>query len=292
MLPRIDLHSQLLSNNSPSSNVSGCEGQEEITYVWISFIALCFVLGFPASIAILWEMFKAYRRGRPFTPNDVFVLNLSAMDTIFLVFIPLGILDMIIWKNVPFEAFWKSVYSLNTCGRPLLMACICLDCYLAVVHPITYHKRKSLTPRVVMAGIVWILTVASGIADFLFYKLYYTVFSIVPFIITIVIIGVCDSLILHSLIKSERGKKNIHPQKQRAIQTLINSLVMTVLCYLPPMFLLGIWRLLMSNITSFTCALGISMTVTSSFSSVVMPILHLRNLRKCDCFTLGCCRKS
>lgn len=157
------------------------------------------VLGLPASTAILWEMFQRYKRGTPFTPNDVFILNVSAMDFVFLLFILPGLLNQLFWRSWPFEATWNSTYALSTCGRPLLMACTCVDCYLAVVHPILYHKRKSLTPRVVIVGIVWTLTAATGVAFFLFYKLYFSILSIVPFIIAMIIIGLCDSLILHKL---------------------------------------------------------------------------------------------
>lgn len=288
-----------LSNDSAASgfyweefNFEACEGQEEGRTFFGFITALCFAFGLPASVAILWEMFKTHRRGTPFTPNTFFILNLTTMDVVFLVFIPPGLLNHFIWRRWEFEACWNFVFALNTCGRPLLMACICLDCYLAVVHPITYHKRKRLTPRVVMAGIVWALTIACGIVYFFFYKLFFTMFSTVPLIITIIITGICDSFILYTLgCKSDPGRKNIHPQKQRAIQTVINSLVMVVLSYLPPIILLSI-RPLFGSFNIFLCTVGIPLTITSTLGSAVMPILHLNTLGKFDRFKLGCCRNS
>lgn len=295
MLLEIHLRSKHLSNNSATSgfvweefDFEMCNRFEGYKYMWAMCTTLCFVLGFPACVVILWEMFKTHRNGTPFTPNCFFILNVSIMDAIFLVLIPPGVLNHLIWETWVVEASWNAIYALNSCGRPLLMACICLDSYLAVVHPITYHKRKSLTPRVVMVGMVWTWTVAFGIAYFLFYHLYFSMFSTVPFIIAIIIIGICDSFILHALVKSDPGRKNIHPQKQRAVQTLINSLVITVLSYLPPILLVAIGKPLINSFSTFICVVGIPATLTSTLGSAVMPILHLINKGKWGYFRLGC----
>lgn len=265
-----------------------CKDYREGIYIWAFCTLLCFVFGFPASIAILWELLKTHRRGTPLTPNDFFILNLSAMDIVFFVFILPGVLNHLIWHCWVFEAIWNGIYALNTCGRPFLMACICLDCCVAVVHPIIYHKKKSLTPRVMVAGIVWTFTVATGIAFGLFHTLYYSIFPIVLFVIPVIIIGICDSFILHALIRSDLGRKNIHPQKKRAIQTLINSMVMAAISYLPPVLMYAFG--LQLNITIFICTIVVPITITSTLGSTVMPILYLNNIGKLDRFRL--CKKS
>ncbi len=225
------------------------------------------------------------------TPSNFFIINLSTMDTVFLAFIPIGVINFFGWKCLGIEMTWNVVFSLSVCGRPLLMACICLDCYLAVVHPVTYHKNKSLTPRFLMAAVVWILTLISGILYLIYYKLFISFFSIVPFIVSIVVIGVCDSFILHALVKSDRGKKNIHPQKQRAVQILINSLVMTVFSYVPPVLLISIGNSLVSQINIMFCVISIPVTITSTSGSAIMPILHLINNRKFNYLWHKYCRK-
>lgn len=253
---------------------------------------LCFAFGLPASVAILWDLLKTHRRGTPFTPSNFFILNLTIMDAVFLAFIPPGLLNYVIWQNKGFEAIWDFFYALNTCGRPLLMASICLDCYLAVVHPITYHKKKSLTPRVIIVAIIWTLTAATGIVFCLTFRVFYTMFSTVPFIVTIIIIGICDVFIFHALVKSDPGRKNIHPKKLRAIQTLVNSLVITVISYLPPVLLVAIGMPLISDLTTFMCIIGLPGTITSASGSAVMPLLHINNIGKFDRFRFGCCRKT
>lgn len=250
-------------------------------YTWAFFTLFCFVLGFPASVAILWELFKMHRNGAPFTPNRFFILNISIMDAAFLVLIPAGVLNHLIWKFWPMEACWNGAYALNLWGRPLLMACSCLDCYLAVVHPITYHNMKSMTPRIWAVAIVWMWTLTFSIISIMFYKFFFTLWSIVPFVIAITVVGICDCFIFHTLVTSDPHRKNV--QKQRAIQTLFNSLVITIFTYLPPVILItiGVYAI---EYVAFVCVIAIPMTVMSSLGSVLMPILHLINTRKCNYF--------
>lgn len=300
MLLEMYLHSKLLSNSSTYGFVwehfdfDMCKdkGLKEGSYVWAFCATVCFALGFPASVAILWEMLKTNKRGTPMTPNDFFILNLTIMDAVFLVSIPPGLLNHFILKRWELQAIWTGFYALNQSGRPLLMACVCLDCYVAVVHPIIYFKRKSLTPRFLMAVLVWMLTVATAILYFLFFKLYFSVSSYVPYLIAMVIIGICDCFILHTLMKSHPGTTNIHPQKQKFIQILINSLVMTVISYLPPLILFVIGSSIISSFKVFICTIGIPISTTSTLGSAVMPILYLNNIGKLDHFRFVCCRKA
>lgn len=301
MLLETYLHSKRLSNSSDTYgfvwehfNFDMCKGKglEEGSYVWAFCATVCFALGFPASVAIIWEMFKTHKRGTPMTPNDFFILNLAIMDAVFLVFIPPGLLNNFVLKRWELKAFCTGIYALNQSGRPLLMACVCLDCYLAVVHPIIYYKRKSLTPRFLMAVIVWIFTVATAILYLLFFKSYFSVISYVPYLIAMVIIGICDCFILHTLMKSHPGTANNHPQKQKSIQVLINSLVMTVISYLPPVILFLVGSSIMTSFKVFICTIGIPISITSTFGSAVMPILYLNNIGKLDHFRFGCCRKA
>lgn len=187
--------------------------------------------------------------GTPLTPNSFFILYLIIMDTVFLAIIPAGVLNHLIWKVWAIVAAWNALFAMNLCGRPLLMACICLNCYVAVVHPIPYHKRKSMTPRIVMVCVVWTWTAAFAIVFFLFYK-FYGLCSTLSFVIAIVTVGMYDCSILRALVKSDTGRKNIHLQKQRAVQTLINSLVVTMFSYIPPLLLEVIGRTMLTDFSS------------------------------------------
>lgn len=289
------LQKHLLGNSSPPGFVweqfdfNLCVDNENGRYTWACFSLLCFSLGFPATLVILWEMWKLRRRGAAFTPNDVFILNLTIMDVLFLAFLPPGLFNHFFLKIWAMEAFWNLVYALNTCGRPFLMACVCFDCYLAVVHPIFYRQNRSLTSRVVATGIVWILTAVNGVLFLLFYKLYFSFFPAVTFLIAIVMIGFCDGVIVYTLVKSDPVGKQIHPQKQRAIQTLIYSLAMTAVSYLPPVIFLLVGRPLAGSFDLFVCTIALPISITSTLGSTIMPLIYLYNVSKLN--WLGCCKR-
>lgn len=293
MFPEVDLRSN--SSSTPGFielllTFSICENKEYGRIFWYVFTMLCFALGFPAYIVILYEWYKTYKNGSPLTPNTFFMLNLSVMDFVFLVFLPAGLLNNFIWHVWMVEAIWNGIYALSVCGRPLLMACICVDCYLAVVHPLVYRKWTSLTPRIVMAGFVWLLTFVLGVAFGIFYTLYTTLASVMPSSVSVVIIIICDGFILYTLMKTVPGGKNLHPQKQRAIHTLINSLVIAVVSYIPPLLLYTIGKALIHDANVFYCSVSTPMTVFSTVGSAVMPLLFLHNLGKFDRFKLWCKR--
>lgn len=280
----------MLSNNISTSyflweefDFHLCDNFPLSRYVWATATLISFVLGFPISVANLWEMYKAHRNGAPFTPNSFFVLNLSIMDAIFLAVIPPGILNHLIWRVWPIEAFWNGVYAFNLCGRPLLMACSCLDCYLAVVHPVTYHNMRSLTPRILIVVVVWIWTLSFAATYFIFYSFFFSLWSILSFVIAIVIVGICDTFIFYTLLTSPH-RKNL--QKQRAIQMIINSLVITAFTYLPPVILITIGIYAIEYVT-FVCLIAIPINILSTLGSVLLPILHFINTGKCKCFRWG-----
>lgn len=297
MLPEKPFLSKQLFNNSIGNELDWagfifhiCDHVQERMWIFLVGSTLCFAVGFPACVALLWDLCKTHRRRIHLSPYYFFLFNLTIMDTVFMFFIPPGLLNDFWLHNLKFYTTCNFVYALNLCGRPLTMACICLDCYLAVVHPITYHQRKSLTPRVILVSLVWTLTIASGLGYAFDYTLFATMFPTVPYLVAVVIIGVCDFFIIYTLIKSDPSNNTIHPQKRRALQTVINSLVMTLISYLPPLLIYCI-AIPQFSAQNFRCIFSIPASITTTLGSAVMPLLHLNNLGKLEHFMFGCCRK-
>ncbi len=211
------------------------------------------------------------------TPNDVFMLNLTIMDLVFLFFVPFGLLNFILWHTDPIQMLSNFLYSLNLAGRPLLTACICLDCYVAVVHPVTYRARKSLTPRLLMAAAVWAITVAQGTASTIVDELNHGAWAMFVYIIALPVIIICDASILWTLKKSHRAGGKLHPKKKKALQVITNSMVMAVTSYVPPVlgYTLG---MLISDHQVYECFLAIPILITPTAGSAIMPLLYLGNL--------------
>ncbi|KAM3591452.1 uncharacterized protein V6R79_002150 [Siganus canaliculatus] len=278
----------LTFNLSEESGEFACHCEDMVAgiIIWAALSALFSLVGCPACAAVLWELFQRHKAGTTITPNDVFMLNLTVMDSIFLLFVPFGLINFFLWSLKSVEMVSSFLYALNLAGRPLLTACICLDCYLAVVHPVTYRSRKSLTPRVLMAAAVWTVTVAQGTVFAIVDELQHSAWAMFVYVIALPVIIICDASILWTLKKSYRAGGDLHPKKKKALQIITNSMVMTVTSYVPPLLAYILGDLLISDEQVYDCYLAIPVLVTPTAGSAIMPLLYLGNLgrlRSLDC---------
>ncbi|XP_030611106.1 proteinase-activated receptor 3-like [Archocentrus centrarchus] len=246
--------------------------------VWMSFGTLFSLIGCPACVAVLWELFRRHRAGTSITPHDVFMINLTVMDMIFLFFVPFGMLNFLLWQDMLFQKFTNFLYTLSLAGRPLLTACICLDCYLAVVHPITYSTKKSLTPRVLMAAAVWTATMVQGVMSIINAELTHDPWAIFLSIMALPIIVICDASILWTLKKSYLGGRDLHPRKKKAVQIITNSLVMTITSHVPPVLVFIFGPFIIKDEKEYECFLAVPALITPIAGSAIMPLLYLGNL--------------
>lgn len=246
--------------------------------VWAVYSALFCLLGCPACAAVLWALFQRHKAGTPFTPNDIFMLNLTCMDFVFLFFIPLDLSNYLLWHIKPFQVFSDFLYSLNLAGRPLLTACICLDCFVAVVYPVIYRSRKSLTPRFLMCAGVWTITLIQGTLFTIIDELNHSPWAMFVYVIALPIITICNIFILVALRRSFPGKKDIHPKKKNALQVITNSMVMTFTAYVPPVLGYILGAVFTMNEEEYECFVAIPILIAPAAGSAIMPLLYLGNL--------------
>ncbi|XP_008281821.1 proteinase-activated receptor 3-like [Stegastes partitus] len=276
----LHLRSESLASNlsEHEDGLGHCGDMSLGIIIWASLSTLFSLVGCPACVAVLLELFRRHKVGTSITPNDVFMLNLTVMDLVFLFFIPFGLCNYIFWDIISFGKITNFMYSLNLAGRPLLTACICLDCYLAVVHPVTYRANKSLAPRVLMAAAVWTLTAAQGSASVVFVELNHSAWAMLVYIIALPVILICDAAILWTLKKSYRGGGDLHPKKKKALQVITNSMVMTVISYVPPVLVYVFGSLIFPDEKEYDCFLAMPILILPTAGSTIMPLLYLGNL--------------
>lgn len=288
MFPHVNPRSQSLTFNlsEPSEDMFGhCGDLIAGIIVWASLSALCSLVGCPACVAVLWELFQKHKAGAPVTPNDVFTLSLTIMDLVFLFFVPFGLCNFLLWEIRSVQMLSSFLYSFNLAGRPLLTACICLDCYLAVVHPVTYRTNKSLLPRVLMVAAVCAVTMVQGTVFIVIDDLDHSPWAMFVYVIALPVIVISDASILWTLKKSYRGGGDLHPRKKKALQIITNSMVMTVTSYVPPVLVYTLGQLIISDDKEYECFLAIPILITPTAGSAIMPLLYLGNLGslKCPC---------
>ncbi|XP_028297808.1 G-protein coupled receptor 35-like [Gouania willdenowi] len=241
--------------------------------VWTTFSALFSVVGCPACAAVLWELFKRHKRGNYVTPNDVFMLNITIMDLLFLLFIPLGLFNFLFWLFQPVQMWSDFLYDLNLTGRPLLTACMCFDSYLAVVHPVFYHTHRSPTVGILVAAALWAITLAKGTISTVIDELSHSPWTMFMYVIALPVIIICNSSVLWTLRKSDSGRTGLHPMKKKALQIITNNMIVTVVVYLPPVMVYIVGPLIFSEDKMYDCYLAIPILVMLTAGSSIMSLL-------------------
>ena len=247
-------------------------------WIWGGLSVPCACVGVPASVWLLWVLVQRQRSG---LSNDVYMLNLTVMDLMFNVFIIPGVLNYLVWRADLYSMIADILYCFNLFGRPLFMACICVDCYTAVVHPITYMKMKRSRYRLVACAVVWSFTLLCGVMAVIHRELFTTSLMVFQFLLAFPAIVFCDVAILRALRKPDpSGRSDVHPQKQRALQTITNSLIMSVVCYLPPLVAYAFLPLMPFSAEEKLCVILIPVLITPMIGSAILPLLFLGNLGK------------
>lgn len=266
-------------NSSDFSNVTKdyfCTEQPTGPLFWSGFSVVCLLLGFPATVMVLRELCQRHQQN---TSNDFFVFNLTFIDLSYLSILPFSVFNYMVWQNIKFEWFFNFMYSLTVSGRPLFMACVCGDYYVAVVHPIIYMTSKRIAMiRKIISVIIWLFIIFFGLLTASSSWFYFNFLGCTPLFISLPVIGFFDVTVFQALRKTNpSGKSSVHPQKKRALRTIMNSFFMTFIVYLPPsiVFSLGNTSYL-SYETQYCILLFVAVCFTLS-GCVIMPVLYLES---------------
>ncbi|CAL8306157.1 unnamed protein product [Boreogadus saida] len=281
----LDMDSPALNATLPAlNNSSVMECPELFRGFWAFFSTLVFLLGFPLSIWVLWDLVdKHYRGGQPWTPNTVFTLNVTVMDLVFLAYLPVDVLNIIFIDNkiLLFIAF--VTFSLNLTGRPLLMACMCLDCYMAVHHPLHY-RSQSLSSRVIITAVIWLASSVNGAAFVMNKELLSVAGMWWPFLSSAAVILYCDCCLLWTLSSSRTSRGEPHRLKKRALNIVSMSLLVTVANYLPTMIMILFGRYFVGSEENYFCLILYPAMIP--LASVFMPALYLMKVGKLNFATI------
>ncbi|KAK6324490.1 hypothetical protein J4Q44_G00038320 [Coregonus suidteri] len=114
-------------------------------------ISINLLLGLPTNVYVLWLIVTG---AGGTMASEFFTLNLALSE----IFYSLSNLMYIIHDHIQENGALLSVGTFfagfNLFGRPLFQCCICVERYLAVVHPVTFLKYKPLRYRLISARIV------------------------------------------------------------------------------------------------------------------------------------------
>ncbi len=280
-----------------------CRCQEHFGPVVFVFTSvLCFIVGMPIHCWSLW----VFLRGN-FKPNMVFPLNIIILELIFCI---QCIADFIDFKYSTTVSYSLSNFliGLSWTFRPLIQMCMCIEQYLAVIHPVTFLRFKAIQYRIASAAAAWLIAVGNSSRlvsiklNFFRDHVYFLVFCI-----AVITTSFCSVSVLSALVrpgpgdrnnvemtekdrnnKTDRGRAVENQQKRKAFRIISHILVSILICYFP---LVVTYLMCIADIVSthiFLCEVVppiLSITVITVLISPLFRMYSEGHLKHIMCFS-------
>lgn len=163
----------------PDDIVSPCEVNSNSVnsdvkhYLQVYVHSLICIVGFIGNVLVILT-YAFYKRTKSMT--DVYLLNVAIADVLFVVALPLIIFsEQSGWALGNWSCkLLRGVYSINLYSGILLLACISLDRYLAIVQARRSFRFRSsmLVYSYIICAVVWLLAFLLTLPTFIFYQRY------------------------------------------------------------------------------------------------------------------------
>lgn len=261
-------------------NCSMTEMFLELAWYFLPSAVIVPPLGLPANALVLRLLL-----GKPgiCLTSEIFTLNLAIFDMLFCVMLVVEYIMLLHYQRA--EAANFVAWNLNQAGGPILLCILGFDSYMAVCHPLVFHRLKGPKLRLSMCLVATTITVAycSMVKIPLPIK-WNTIAGLLC--VAIVIISACNILMLRSLRQKGPSRKEVHPVKRRAFKIVLTSFVLVIAHYIPPLVEYALKNLDPCHFPLFSPLTCVSYTVLS-MSSFVQPMCYLirtKQLPKIGCF--------
>ncbi|XP_056302930.1 C-C chemokine receptor type 8-like [Danio aesculapii] len=248
----------------------------------IAMYLINFVFGLPIHSYIIWLIVTGTRSR---VASEFFVLNLS-------------LTEIVVSLNCLFFAltYWFSSFLIlriffigfSITARPLFQCLMCVERYLAVVHPVTFLKYKPLRYRAFCCVVTWIITLGSCLCcNFILtsFGIYAHAWFYMPqFILYLSIQLFCLVAVLRALKQSGPGErkreKEENHMKRKAFNIILLTTVNMVILYVPITV-----SALFNNLTQLNIQeVWLPALICYVLASFLQPVLYLHRNGKCLCF--------
>ncbi|XP_026215394.1 G-protein coupled receptor 4-like [Anabas testudineus] len=237
-------------------------------------------VGTPCNVLVMWHITT---KKTDASTSDIFICNLAILDAFFCLTTPVDIVNRVLLDDSRVWYFQRFAYGIKDLA-PLFLVCICLDRYVAVVHPILFTSIRDNSIRIGISVVVWSFNLAYGISKcILGHPALNGVFSgIILFAFAVMVF--CNTSIIWVLRRSVAGKEEMHPVKKKAFKMVLIILAIIVATYLPPVALMPFGSYYTFEV--FYCQISISVFSIMDLSCSIEPLLYLS---KIECVSGSCC---
>lgn len=264
-----------------------CKDMPAVLIWYLAFQFINMLLGIPANLLVLWVIHKSSTDS---STSDVFILHLALLDVLFCLIPPLELANIIFFTSSSTQYILYFFYGIKD-SSPLFLSCICLDRYMAVVHPITFRELKDRWHRTVLALVVWLITLVYAackcVGNIVNFDKVFTAMILAAFAFMVF----CNIAILLALRQSGPDRDEMHPVKKRAFKMVLIILAIIVFNYFPPVALFPFQQYFSQNV--FRCYIHYIAFGLMDFSSSIQPMLYLSKEKPCSLScSLSCCLSS
>ncbi|XP_058613450.1 C-C chemokine receptor type 5-like [Onychostoma macrolepis] len=193
--------------------------------------AISVLLGFPTNFYVIWLIVRGTGNG---LAAEFFSLNISISEIILCLHSLTCLLEYTF--EIP-SIMWPILIGLIITGRPLFQCLMCVEHYLAVVHPVTFLKYKPLRYRVICSVIAWVASFGASVLYYIIWWFilmeYYLYYMLAQQILYLSIQLFCLVAVLRALKQSGPGERvrereEENHMKRRAFYVILITTVTTV----------------------------------------------------------------
>ncbi|KAL6476633.1 hypothetical protein MHYP_G00151320 [Metynnis hypsauchen] len=167
--------------------------------------------------------------------SETFLLHISLISFCHYVYLPIILLNELMLFKVN-HLFLYVLHSPSFTAVPLFLVAICVDCYVAVVHPVAYLAVKNLPHRVLLCTTpVWVYTLVIWLISVIYQLSYFHPVCMMSFYVSLPAVVFFSISTLRALYSAKPGSSNqtLSPTKRRAFWIILSILVGMVVYYMP-----------------------------------------------------------
>lgn len=246
--------------------------------IYFSVYVINAFFGIPVNSYVLWLICTGKGSG---ILAEFFSLNLTVCDLLF----GLNTLVFVITYYIQGVTYYINYFSvaLPSTGRPLINCAICIERYLAVLHPVTFLKYKPLRYRLACSAVIWLIVFGFGIFCtitissnnlYMFTSIYAPQFAALLCAKLVCCISIVRALKCPGPGDQEKKRIEANQMKKKAIRFIL-ILTGTMIVQYSPIICIGF---LYSTLSEAGVLLSISISVFIIFG-FVNPIFYMCRIR-------------
>ncbi|XP_042370394.1 somatostatin receptor type 1-like [Plectropomus leopardus] len=275
----------LSSGDNYSQMVSQCQ-VETGKLGWLGVKIFVLVTAFLANAALMWLLL---RRRRAMTASEVLGLNVSLMDVLYCLCLPLDIYSTLRETCQVTRSVREALFALSLFGCPLLLTFMCLERYVAAARPVTFIRLDRWEYRAVLCAAAWLLTLTVVLLGF--YVRMFVLALALSVTISLLFLLMLMSLLAIAAVLRQSGpgeaSASSAPLKRRALKNIVAVMVPSVVAYSPLVALVPYVSVIVSQpsdgVSAAQCRVLQVLLLFPNFGLFIGPAFYLSRFRQVIC---------